>query len=146
MSDTKASADMDMAYFLLADAAQVVGGKLYLIGGGWDTIWVNEFPAAHPFAICVGIRVPWDLTTVLHTMNVVIETADGEKLGEIQGNFEVGIPAGLAKGSSQLINLAFPSTLQAKAKGRLRIRALIDGQLVDELAFSVVQRQPAASG
>jgi hypothetical protein len=134
---------MDLAYFLLADSAEVVGGKLYLLGGGWDTIWVNGFPAAHPFAICVGIEVPWDQATAPHTMNVLIETADGDKLGEIHGNFEVGIPAGRPKGSAQQINLAFPATLQATAAGRFRIRALLDGEPIHDLAFSVVARQPA---
>jgi len=140
----KTNSGMNVAYFVLADAAQVVGGKLYLIGGGWDTVWVTQFPAAHAFAICVGLRVPWDLTNRPHTMNIVVETADGEKLGEISGNFEVGKPAGLAPGSSQLINLAFPSTLEAKAPGRFRIRAFLDDEPVDDLAFGVVPRQPAA--
>lgn len=132
---------MDVAYFVLADAAQVVDGKLYLIGGGWDLIWVNQFPAAHAFAICVGVRVPWDMTNVPHTLNLAVETADGQTLGQIHGKFEVGKPAGLAQGTAQLINLAFPSTLSLDGPGRFRIRALIDDQLVDEVAFGVVQRQ-----
>jgi hypothetical protein len=133
--------DIDVAYFVLADAAQVVDGKLYLIGGGWDVVWVGQFPAAHPFAVCVGLRVPWDHTNTPHTMNLVVETADGQILGQIQGKFEVGKPAGLAQGSAQLINLAFQSTLSLDAPGRFRIRAMIDDKLVDELAFGVVQRQ-----
>lgn len=140
----EATDEMDVAYFVLADAAQVVDGKLYLIGGGWDIIWFNQFPAAHPFAICMGIRVPWNLTNMPHTMKILIETADGQGLGEIKGNFEVGKPAGLAQGSSQLINLAFPSTLQAQGIGRFRIRAFIDDAVIDELAFGVVQRQQLA--
>ncbi len=39
---------------MLADAAQVADGKLYILGGGWDTI----VPAA-PFAVCGIIAIPW---------------------------------------------------------------------------------------
>lgn len=133
--------EMDVAYFVLADAAQVVDGKLYLIGGGWDLVWVGEFPAAHGFAICVGVRVPWDMTNVPHTLGLTVETTDGRALGQIISKFEVGKPAGLAQGSAQLINLAFPYGLSLDGPDRFRIRALIDDRLVDEIAFGVVQRQ-----
>jgi hypothetical protein len=29
-------------YLLVADGAQVVGGKLYLLGGGWDRLTVPD--------------------------------------------------------------------------------------------------------
>src|SRR5660397_182444 len=31
-------------YLLVADGAQVVGGKLYLLGGGWDRLTVPQLP------------------------------------------------------------------------------------------------------
>src|SRR5688572_18666622 len=40
---------------LLCDAAQVVDGKLYLLGGGWS--FVGPDPA--PMAIAIKIDVPW---------------------------------------------------------------------------------------
>ena len=44
---------------LLADAVQAVRGKLFILGGGWDTLWVQRFPARHPsLAIGLRLRVP----------------------------------------------------------------------------------------
>jgi len=37
---------MEVEWLILADAAQVVGNKLYLMGGGWDKLTINNvFPA-----------------------------------------------------------------------------------------------------
>jgi hypothetical protein len=41
---------------MLADAAQAVGGKLYILGGGWSITG----PDPHPSAIALYIKVPWD--------------------------------------------------------------------------------------
>jgi hypothetical protein len=39
---------MHLTSAMLADAAVVERGKLYVHGGGWDSISVDVFPAAHP--------------------------------------------------------------------------------------------------
>ena len=46
-------------FLILADAAQVQGEKLYMLGGGWSLIWAKEFPAQHQMAVAAGILVPW---------------------------------------------------------------------------------------
>src|SRR5688500_1930861 len=36
---------MEVEWLILADSAQVIGGKLFLLGGGWDVLTVNtSFP------------------------------------------------------------------------------------------------------
>lgn len=55
----------------LADAAQVVGGKLYVLGGGWSVIQ----PGA-PFAICGKVGIPWHQGTDHHKL--VLELVDGD--------------------------------------------------------------------
>ena len=35
---------MDIDYAIIADYAEVVGSKLYLMGGGWDTSTMPEVP------------------------------------------------------------------------------------------------------
>lgn len=89
---------------LLADAAQAVGGKLFVLGGGWSVIG----PAPAPMAIALKIDVPWDQTHHRHhwTLDlvdedahpVIVATAEGERPVQIAGDFEVGRPAGLAPG------------------------------------------------
>ena len=40
--DELLDATTSIEWLILADAAEVVGGKLYLMGGGWDRLTVNS--------------------------------------------------------------------------------------------------------
>ena len=66
---------------LLADAVQAVRGKLFILGGGWDTLWVRSFPARHPsLAIGLRLRVPssWGKETL--KLSVELQDADGASM------------------------------------------------------------------
>ena len=39
---------MEVLSAMLADAATAFNGKLYIHGGGWDSLIVQQFPALHP--------------------------------------------------------------------------------------------------
>ena len=39
---------MEVDFAFLADAAEAVNGKIYVIGGAFDTIWANSAPLNHP--------------------------------------------------------------------------------------------------
>src|SRR5438105_4643774 len=91
---------------LLADAAQAVGGKLYVLGGGWS---ITTAPTG-PSAIAVKLDIPWDEANRRHTLKfslldedgrpVVVPTPIGDRPLEIEGQFEVGRPPGLKPGTS----------------------------------------------
>src|SRR5712692_6126152 len=57
---------------LLADAAQAVNGKLYILGGGWSVTG----PAPSPSAIALKIEVPWDEANTRHklTLDLVVRS------------------------------------------------------------------------
>lgn len=42
---------MEFDYALLADHAEVINGKLYLMGGGWDVRQAPQAPARAQFAV-----------------------------------------------------------------------------------------------
>lgn len=69
---------------LLADAAQVAEGKLYIMGGGWEVCG----PEPTPMALAVKVEIPpsqarrkhtWSLVLVDASGEPVLLTADGEK-------------------------------------------------------------------
>lgn len=63
---------------LLADAVQAVRGKLFILGGGWDTLWVQRFPARHPsLAIGLRLRVPVSWGNEMLKLSVELQDADG---------------------------------------------------------------------
>lgn len=66
---------------LLADSVQAVRGKLFVLGGGWDTLWVSSFPARHPsLAIGLRLRVPVSWKSTSLKLSVELQDADGKPL------------------------------------------------------------------
>src|SRR5213078_2286630 len=61
------------ATLLLADAAQAVEGKLYVLGGGWSVTG----PQPVPMAIALKIDVPWDQANTRHSWRLELLDADG---------------------------------------------------------------------
>ena len=56
---------MDIEWLILADGAQVVGNKLYLMGGGWDKLQINGgFPKQHATGIALAIKVPREFVVI----------------------------------------------------------------------------------
>jgi hypothetical protein len=86
---------------LLADMAQAVAGKLYVLGGGWSMIG----PGATPSALAIKIEIPWDEANRQHQLLIELVDLDGRpvevggKPVEVRGQFEAGRPAGLAAGT-----------------------------------------------
>src|SRR5437870_630823 len=58
---------------LLADSVQAVGGKLYILGGGWS---ITGPPT--PSGIAILIEVPWDQTNRKHPWKPELLDSDGE--------------------------------------------------------------------
>ena len=98
---------------LLADAAQAVDNKLYILGGGWSIIG----PTPSPSAIALKLEVPWDQTNKKHSIElalfdadgkaVVVATPQGDQPVQVNGQFEVGRLPGLAPGTPIDLALAF---------------------------------------
>jgi hypothetical protein len=118
---------------LLADAAQVSENKLNLLGGGWDVTG----PQPTPSAIAMIIRVPWDqANTKYHWMlelvdidgdPVTVETPMGSKeTVKVEGDFEVGRPAGVKRGTTLQVPLAINfAPLPVQPGGRYEWRLTI---------------------
>jgi hypothetical protein len=121
---------------MLADAAQAVEGKLYILGGGWSITG----PEPAPSAIAVYIQVPWDRTNVQHNFRLELLDSDGQPVTAegpdsseepivIEGGFEVGRPAGLKPGTPIDVPLAVNiAPLPLPAGGRYEWRLSIDGE------------------
>ena len=98
---------------LVADAAQVADGKLYILGAGLTAVG----PRPQPMGVAIRIEVPWDRANVSHEWRIELLDEDGHPLmvGDrplvVQGNFEAGRPVGLRPGTPLCVPLAinFPS-------------------------------------
>ena len=83
--------DVGIEFIMLADSAEVINGKLYMMGGGYDRRFIDNIKAPMQLSMVVSVLVPWSLTNQPHTVKLRIETEDGAVVGpEVQGNLTIG--------------------------------------------------------
>jgi hypothetical protein len=91
------------ATMLLCDAAEAVGGKLYVLGGGWSILAKTQ-PTAN-MSLAVKLSVPWSRSNERIHFEARLITDQGEHVeqeGEpvlAEGNLELGRPPGLRPGT-----------------------------------------------
>jgi hypothetical protein len=115
---------------LLADAAQVSDGKLFILGGGLQLIGANP----QPIAIALLLRVPWDRANISHDWQLELLDEDGMPVmhGDmpvlVAGQFEAGRPAGWPAGTPLPVPLGITfHALPVEPGHRYTWRLAIDG-------------------
>jgi hypothetical protein len=133
---------VNVEWLMIADAAQLVGGKLYVLGGGWDVLIVTSpFPYRRRFALAASFKVPWMDTNTPHQVELKILDQDQTKvLFQISGALEVGRPLGIPAGQEQRAQMAVDVDLQFEGPGTYVAVASIGGDGGDErhYPFNVV--------
>ena len=131
---------MEIEWLILADAAQVTGNKLYLLGGGWDRLTQSgAFPFKKQAGLALSIEVPWNQTNEQHSFEIQMATEDGEVGAQAIGAFEAGRPPGMPPGQSQRVQLAAMVIMEFKAPGTFVIVAKLDGEEKKRVHFNVIQ-------
>jgi len=130
---------LETDWIILADAAEVVNNKLYLIGGGWEALTIDSgFPVQHPCAVAVSFKVPWNETNQQHNIEIEIADQDGKPLVAINGQVEVGRPPGIPLGQAQTVRMAVALALHLEHPGTYVIVSRIEGQESRRIQFYVV--------
>jgi hypothetical protein len=112
------------------------------MGGGFDQMWVPQFPAENvTFWFAAILRVPWGDTNRRFPVSGRICTEDREELGwRLDGQLEAGRPPGRRAGDV-VLPVAGPIGFTLQAAGRV-IATLTFAD--DERSFSVdISRQPS---
>lgn len=98
---------------MLADAAAVAEGKLYVHGGGWDVIHARDFPVVHP-TMALALLFEVDYLEAPGELPVKIQfiTADGDELIAVDLGVAVGHAPGSIKGEPAYVpfTFTFPGT------------------------------------
>ena len=130
---------MEVEWLILADAAQIAGNKLYLMGGGWDRLTINRpLPVQQQMAVAASFRVDWNETNMKHRFDIEVADADGVTLGKVGGTFEVGRPPGITPGQEQRTQIAVSMGVPLKQLGTYVIIARLNGEEGRRFPFSVV--------
>lgn len=129
---------------LLCDYAQVMGGKLTVVGAGWT---FTSPVTTH--AVGVLVDVPWDQANMRMAWSLELRDADGAPVlqdgpdGAVPvgagGQLEVGRPAGLPPGAAIPVCMAIPvHGVVLRPSTRYVWQFAVDGQTRDDwhLAFA----------
>jgi hypothetical protein len=135
---------MEIEFMIIADSAEAINGKLYMLGGGWDQHRSSAYPSQIRMGIAVSILVAWEETNQKHAVRINVADSEGNAiLPEVEASMELGRPPGIAPGSKQramfAVNAAFPlprpgSYVVTAAAGpcrkQVRFEALLSGTLL----------------
>lgn len=129
-------------FLILADRAEAINGKLYMMGGAWDAIGLRALGDVASFTAAVGIVVPWHATNMEHHVTLRLEDADGKALTSTRVGFATGRPATLPDGAQQRVTFALPLNIVFPAPGTYVVVCTVGGQ-EKRVAFQVHMHPPA---
>lgn len=125
-------------WIILADHAEVINNKLYLMGGGWDSLTVPAVPHEYRLALAVAFSVPWNETNRQHNIEIEVSDQDGASLVKIEGQIEVGRPPGIPVGHTQRIQMGVSLGTTLKSLGTYEVSAGVQGGERRRTTFNVV--------
>jgi hypothetical protein len=80
---------------MLADAATVESGKLYVFGGGWDSILARDFPMRHPvMALALVFQIDIDEAEGLFPFLIELVDEQDQRITSAEGQGVVDAPLG----------------------------------------------------
>jgi hypothetical protein len=139
---------VNLAYALLADYAQVEGGKVFIFGGGITVLWRPGFPA--PMAVTVVLSVAYNNLEAgsRRKLRLQINDADGQGVAPpLEAEFTLppraaNVPASVPLESAFAVSIA-PNIPIIPAEGNYVVELMIDDNHVRSLPFAAL-RAPSA--
>jgi hypothetical protein len=95
---------------MLADAAQVQGGKLFVLGGGFDTISARTLPIVHR-SLTLAMVAEVEPDERHRDLEILIRLVDEDGQGldvEAKGKLRVGAPPNLPPGATSIVPIVSP--------------------------------------
>jgi hypothetical protein len=114
---------MKIDFVVLADAAQAVGGKLFILGGGWSIFRAASFPAPVQIALAINVSFTSTEIGIRFPVNIVIADEAGVPIiPEIKGQVETGqVTPDMPKGIGGKLPLAVNVGVNVPRAGKYAI-------------------------
>lgn len=135
---------MEVTTALLADAASVENGKLYVHGGGWSVINSREFPVTHPtLALALVFRLEYTEALEDHPVSIELLDEDDQALGaKVDGVIHIGHPPRTKPGTPAFVPQAIRFNMVTfEREGGYRFRISAGEDEVASLPFRVQRAQ-----
>jgi len=129
---------------LPCDWAQAINGKLYAQGIGWSRIAANR-PAN--VALAFMLHVEYNETNQKHHFVARLETEDGspypiEQALQVEGDFEVGRPAGMRAGEESIASVAANVNQIVLTPGGYVWRLAVNDEVLASFPFTAIEGGP----
>lgn len=139
---------VEIDFAILADRAEIVNHKLYMMGGGWDRRGVIDFKVPQEISLAVGLLIPWNLTNEQHHLDIRVENDAGTNIPpEVHGTVVVGRPPHATIGQMFRAMIAVNGRWLLSGSGAYRIIAAVQGGVERTVIFyadqASVQAPPA---
>jgi uncharacterized protein DUF6941 len=148
-SRLKQLAEVTVDSLMLSDSAQESNGKLYILGGGWDTIFVDGPDSPIPsISITFRIVIPWNQTNQDIAIELQLVDSDGlPMLGDPPVlHSKVGRPPHAENGIDQVLPVAMTfQNLVFQRPGQYFFRLSEAGKEVNRYRFNVIFRSPLST-
>lgn len=135
----------NVEWIILADHVEILNNKLYLMGGGWESVTVNALPTEHAFAVAVSFSVPWSETNQAHDIAIDVTDQNGATKAALSGIVEAGRPGGALHGHAQRVQMGANVDLQLTSFGIYTISVSVDHEESAHTTFKVLQASELAA-
>lgn len=130
---------MQVEWMIMADSAEIVNNKLYMMGGGWDTLVIKrDLPTRHTVSLALAVMVTPQDSPDTSQLSIQINDEADHKLASV--NARIDAERISKSGSrSRRMQMAFRLPLRFQRHGRCTVTAAIDGTTAAQSIFQVTQ-------
>jgi hypothetical protein len=125
---------------ILADFVQENHGKLYITGGGIDTLFANAVPVRHP-SLGIAFRLtlsPAELGRT-HQLEILLVNADGGRIATVNAKIQAERPVqGTGWPVSVPLALNF-AQIEFPAFGEYQFELMVNNSSINTIPFRVMQ-------
>jgi hypothetical protein len=133
---------MQVTTAMLADAATVSLGKLYVHGGGWDAIVATQIPALHPtLALALAFKMDWHEGNEALPVVIDLVNEDGELACGIHIEMTLRVaPSPIMKKGVDLYQYTAHTfnCLQFEGYGIYRFQVIHDDEVLASVPLSIL--------
>lgn len=133
---------MQVDFAFLADAAEAVNGKLYVVGGAIDTFWAANLPLiCQKLSLVMKLEFSAAELDSAHEIKIHLIDEDGKSLATIGGNLELkrspNLPKGWLQGMLTVLNFG---NLKFDQFGDYSFEIMVNNTSLKSLKLRVAQR------
>ena len=137
---------VEIDFLLLADRVEVLNGKIYMMGGGWNRRYIADITAPVDISMVIGVLVPWNLTNQPHSVLISLEDEDGTALSpQPTVTLNVGRPPDATQGQTFRATARLTARWTLPRLGAYSVVIMLNGVEAKRTVFYAIERKGQAT-